>query len=690
MSAVCAGFGLSVALLLQGCGGGGGGGGNEGNPAPAPVLPSSETSAGDPGLSSPSGSISSSRSALNFSVFRRSDGSYGKQAPADTLSVHIAFNGDGVLIGFAPGVPQPSWLKLPFASSTPITAPDKQVDVSIGVDAKGLSGGTYSTSLRFVTGTLGNSASMTYIDLPVRVTVLNAPVVYSGPMLEFDAKEGQVSGSQSLSLNFGALTSVKVSTSAGNANSIGANWMAVKLDEKDDRKVTVALKPETIAGMYEGYAVVKYTSQGTSDEKLIPVRLKVAAAGRPAVDYASPPLQYLNKPGSVIVRGRGFASSPLNGVTLGAQAASTFTVVNDTEIVARFDKLAAEGRWPVQLQFASGTVSAPGMIDVHAPLTLVGLDLDLGEGINRTTYDARRQNLLVKTEGHLLRLAQVDGAWKTVASVVMPRYAQFDYTPDYNQVLVTAPNGFELLDAETLQSIRMIDLPNATTGGVGGFASVSLEGIVNNGDVVLALRETSSATETFAVFKLSNQTLGKTTLMTPYRAALPSYFRDRLLFIQRLAQWGETGFVGFYSAELGGFVPLALPINTGTEGQYSLSANGNLVELTNDIFDINAGLKKTTIQFPDGIDSNGSVRISSDGAMVYFVSETDGYIKAYSLSGGALSAAGKYQFAPFHWYAGGTQTYLTPDNQAMILAGGMMGGASGAGLERRVVVMPLH
>lgn len=673
---------LSLALLA-GCGGGG--------DTPS-AVPSSEGSVEtvDGGKSSPSGAVKISRSSLTFAVFRRPDGSYGGVSPSPAVGVNVSFTGDGVIVGFAPGVARPSWLKVQGDGTTPIVSPTQSAELPVGVDPSELPAGTYTSSLRFVTGKLGNESSLSYVDLPISVTVVDSPAIYSGEPLNFEAKEGEVSGSQSVKLDFGKLKDVQVSTLAGNINSNGATWMQTSLDAASRRVLTVSLKPGVITGSYEGYAVVRYAAQGASDNRLIPVRLKVVPSA-PVVTYATPGMQYAQQSANVIIRGRGFAAQPVLAVTLGGQAADEFRLINDSEIYARFASSPAVGKWPVQVQFKDTSVTAPGLIEVRPAQILNKADLDLGEAIWRTRYDAARQALLVRTETRLLRLAQVEGTWKVVVSREMRDFnAQFDFTPDGSQILMLRGyDGFLILDAETLQTVDSIDLPNPVTGGVGGYASVSLEGVMNNGDVVLLaqLREADKAV--FAVYHLFNNTMSWTTLMTPYRAALPSYYRDKLLFIQRLTGWGETGFVGYYSAETGDFVPVALPINSGTEGQYSFSADGNVVELTREIYTLNGGLNKAaTLTFPDKIDSNGDIRLSSDGSMIHFVSATEGRIRSFRRQGGQLTETGQFTFAGFNWYAGGTEVYLTPDNQAMVLAGGYKNGTGGR--ETRVVIVPLR
>lgn len=124
---------LSIGGLLA-CGGGGGGGDT-----------SSQTS------------ISVSPGSLSFQAVE------GDSLPA-AARVQVRFAGDGVLIGYAPGVNPPSWLSVNgSATSTSTAVADIAVTDTYQV-------GTRSTSVRFVTGRSDGSNLKTF-DLPVSYTV---------------------------------------------------------------------------------------------------------------------------------------------------------------------------------------------------------------------------------------------------------------------------------------------------------------------------------------------------------------------------------------------------------------------------------------------------------------------------------------------------------------------------------------
>lgn len=131
-------------LLLAACGGGG----------------------GDGGGGAPATSISSNTSTLSFTA-------HPSSGPL-TQDATLTFTGDGVIVGFAPGVSVPSWLQI--IDNGLVAA--NQASFSLSVDAGGLAEGTYQTSVRFLTGkippggALEDATGISYVDIPVKLKVV--------------------------------------------------------------------------------------------------------------------------------------------------------------------------------------------------------------------------------------------------------------------------------------------------------------------------------------------------------------------------------------------------------------------------------------------------------------------------------------------------------------------------------------
>jgi len=129
-------LGLLV-VVTAGCGGGGGGGG---------------------GTPTPTYTISLTTQALNFSG--------AELTTIPPQAVGVTFSGAGIVVGTLPGQTQPGWLVLEAYNQSSPT----QVSFPIRVVTAGLAPGTYSTTLRFVTGD-ANGNNAVFADLGVTLTL---------------------------------------------------------------------------------------------------------------------------------------------------------------------------------------------------------------------------------------------------------------------------------------------------------------------------------------------------------------------------------------------------------------------------------------------------------------------------------------------------------------------------------------
>lgn len=82
----------------------------------------------------------------------------------EPVLVNVEFNGDGLLVGYPPGISDPGWLKIEVLSSQSSGALVKLSFIPYW------QAGKYSTTVRFVTGRQDGS-NLTYVDLPVTAEV---------------------------------------------------------------------------------------------------------------------------------------------------------------------------------------------------------------------------------------------------------------------------------------------------------------------------------------------------------------------------------------------------------------------------------------------------------------------------------------------------------------------------------------
>ncbi len=150
-----------AAAMLSACGGGGGG-------DRVPVVDDST-------------SISISANALSFTAVQ------GAASPA-AQTVTVSYVGDGVLVGSLPGQQIPPWLSV--TARNQVTTQQSVFNVS--VSTFGMAVGTYSTTIRFVTGRADGSATRT-ADLSITIIVAE-PFGATAPTLTFTEIDGDPAG----------------------------------------------------------------------------------------------------------------------------------------------------------------------------------------------------------------------------------------------------------------------------------------------------------------------------------------------------------------------------------------------------------------------------------------------------------------------------------------------------------------
>jgi hypothetical protein len=241
---------LIAAALVAACGGGGSGG--SGGGTSITVAPASVSFTGVEGA-----------------------------APPAPVTVKVTFSGDGVVVGYAPGVTPASWLQVTQQGVSGNTV-DFQLAVTPGLV------GTVSTSLRFATGTVSGTNVRTF-DLPVAYTVTPSDLAISvaPASLRFAAVSGgPAPPPQSVLVTFNG-TQVQV---AG-----APPWLSVSLPATagtSPASVLVApLQVNTAGGTLSGNVVLATTRPGSSLQRLVtlPVEYVITepfSASAPALSFS--------------------------------------------------------------------------------------------------------------------------------------------------------------------------------------------------------------------------------------------------------------------------------------------------------------------------------------------------------------------------------------------------------------------
>ncbi len=150
--------------VFTGCGGGGSSGGTGGSGGT---------------------SISIDKASLSFVA------PIGESAPAQI--VNVTFKGDGLAVGFAPGVPQPGWLVIQQDSATATAA-------SFSISTNNFATlGTHTTSIRFVTGKADGTKAV-FKEVSVTLNVRDS-VHVDTPALTFDSVQLAAQSPKSQTVN---------------------------------------------------------------------------------------------------------------------------------------------------------------------------------------------------------------------------------------------------------------------------------------------------------------------------------------------------------------------------------------------------------------------------------------------------------------------------------------------------------
>lgn len=573
------------------------------------------------------------------------------------------FEGEGVIIGFAPGVPQPSWLSFP---ETTIEAPTKTLDFSVYANAQAMQPGRYDTSLRLLTGFLDGSDSA-YVDIPITFVIAPTPTLYDGSVsFSKDNNTPQLPPNQTLQLDLGQLTSGTLTTEIRNLNSEVSEWLALTVSP-DNQAVELAIKAPKPAGFYQGEIFLSYEVNGGIAEKSIPVDFTVATA-ESKIFYAVPPAVNVNESNEFIIRGIGFLLDTIQDVSINATSATAFSVVSDSEIRAQFASISNTGEYVLNVTTANGQFTAPSTIRVKQTLQAIEGMVEFPTGVLDFEFDDKRNAVVVATQDMLYRVELVNGSWETVTQRALATTA-IELTPDANHIIYADESAIYQLDASTLETSNTYTLPYINiSSGAGTYRSVSLKSITNNGDVLLVLSDepgTNLSNFRLSVFHLPNQTLTITEYIAPSALADTDTLR-RNAFIPP----GSRSFSGFYNASTQTFeAENGLDITTVSSNRFAYSGNGQRLYMGNSSGD---KIYDSTLSVIDAIpfDSsigNYTVELSQQGDQAYLIEPLAGLVHILDIANPPYRKTGTLAFPTFFVYSPFPKTQTTPDNSLLLL-----------------------
>lgn len=292
-------------------------------------------------------------------------------------------------MGYAPNVVPPAWLSV---TQSTVESPTGQFDLPVIVAPTSQAIGTYSSSLRFLTGRLSNGTSR-FIDVPIQLSIQPPPPVYTGVVL-FSATtiDTNAPAQQVIPLDFGIYTNPTFTVTVQDGNSVANPWLTVT-SSVANRSIGIAVAGGKPVGTYKASLIVHYHASGATGTSTIPIQYDVTA-GAPQVNYVVPNAIYRNVATDVIVRGAGFSLSTVQSVSIGA-ASATFNVVNDTQINARFPAMTVAGSQALLVQMTNGAQSVTYPVVVKQPPPAIAGNIDIGEASSKARFDSLHDAIIV-------------------------------------------------------------------------------------------------------------------------------------------------------------------------------------------------------------------------------------------------------------------------------------------------------
>ncbi|MHB8453103.1 MAG: SMP-30/gluconolactonase/LRE family protein [Acidiferrobacterales bacterium] len=236
----------------------------------------------------------------------------------------------------------------------------------------------------------------------------------------------------------------------------------------------------------------------------------------PVVRYVAPYVAVtgLTNPAmdTAIIRGDGFETFPVQSVNFGSVPA-TFTIVNNTEIVANYPATFSANTTNTPLLVTVTASGSPGPIQSSANLFVINapsysntsISYPPGTtplGVKDLLYDAQRQALLVAVDtggGQVLRYQYSGGTWTLSASASISTLSDIALSTDGQNLLALSQQALTLLDPTTLVPGTVTPAPPYTSGGF--FKNLA---VANDGNAIITTGYPGSLATPLYLFSARN------------------------------------------------------------------------------------------------------------------------------------------------------------------------------------------
>jgi hypothetical protein len=557
------------------------------------------------------------------------------------------------------------WLDL-TGSSLPGT-------LTIAPNTTNLAPGTYRATVQ-----LNPAGGGTAVNVDVSYTVSAGVLTASPGAVSWTtiAGSGQtVSQQLAFASNFGAAswTSAVVYDSGPSGG-----WLTVPAS--GDTNAGAAISANT-AGLATGTYRAHITFSAANSTVVVPVTLAVKAAG---VYFVSSYVGTSGVAGNVVIRGLGLSGAAQ--VKFGSNAASTFAVVNDTEIRAGYPPLAA-GTYAVTVD---GLGTRANLVVVDAPAFSYATVARPGgaTAVRTLLYDAERRAVYLVQDNwsaadRLERFRFSAGSWVADAPLMGSGFDAYDH--NLNSTIVLAPDGLEILKTNRT-SISHVStssfLETATVSAYGAFgssAALNFLAMGNDGKAVgNAFADPAPGTAALYRYDVLDRQFSSLAmpagLTDPMNRMLQSSADGSRILLASIG--GLSAPVYQYSAGDGALT--GTPVSAGSAQHVALSRNGavSIIETATDVHSV----YDASFNLLGNLPSLTQCALSPDGRKIYaYVAGTPGMIHVYDTnapSSGSFNEIGTGT-ALVDSPGNGVQMVVTPDGGSLIIAG-----------NQRVVVMP--
>jgi hypothetical protein len=672
------------ATALSACGGGGDSGSSVNatdsssqSQESSPLAASAVT----PTVTSTNGSLIVSPGYLDLLVLTQSN-SYQQQ----TLSVTVGYTGDGVLVGYAPGVQPVSWLSF---SGTIKSA--GQFDLPISLIPGSLSEGLYKTTLRFVSG-YTNGTINGIVDLPVYLDVTAAPPVYTGDIV-LGGSIGKLTGlARTIPLDFNGMVPDKVSAVPRSDMGAADQWLTVEGDWQTSL-LTVRANPGLKVGAYAGFIDVNYTINGAPGVHSIPFKI-VVQADTPVAERVAPHYLYAQGSSTLVLRGHAFSKAAAAVVKVGGIAANIATITSDTEIRATFNSPLPEGVYAVQV-LLDGKATSLGDLTVISKPAYTQQDIlpPCSTNSGDIIFDPLRGNIIGLCDGSYYVMGQRGGGWSVLTTRKIDGLdnASRVLTADQKYLVVAGKAQLILLDPATLQTIETRPIPVIWPDSA-GYGSLGLVAALNNGKIILTI---SGVGQVYFAYDLDTQALTRTQQIQGHAvnasASAASLSTLQLVYVKDVnlhsmtSSDAELFTVTFFAAQDSWMADYAFPPVSPDGRKAAIYANG--------IYDALFNLYDTTSITQLGTVANSTrynapvLRFTESGNELFIVDGGQGRFDIYGAQLNDTSLKYSTTFKPYNYYAGLSNFCITPDQGAVILYGATNG--NGVGSMPAIKIIPV-